>query len=260
MFDTHCHLNMPAFDDKLNEVIKEARESGVKQFLVPGTSLDNSKKAIDIVENYQNVYAAVGIHPTEDLEKLDLEETIQKFTDLVISNSRVVAIGEIGLDYFRYSAGYKTQKEFFTKLTKLAIKLDKALVVHNRHATEDIVKCLDEIGVASLAGSAVFHCCPAEKELLEYATKHKIYIGVDGDITYDQTKADFVKNVPLSLLVLETDSPYLTPFPSRLKTKYPNEPKNLIHVANFIAKIKGKKTAEIVVSATRNSLDLFGIN
>ncbi|QQS38466.1 TatD family hydrolase [Candidatus Woesebacteria bacterium] len=260
MFDTHCHLNSDEFVHDLKTVINNARDSGVKRFLVPGLDLESSRKAVEIVENFKGVYAAIGIHPTQDLENINITDALYKLTDLANSNVKVVAIGEVGLDYFRYQAGEFMQKEFFVSQIKLATKLNKALIIHNRHATDDIIKSIESVGSNSINGRAVFHCCPPEKDVLEYAIANNIFIGVDGDVTYDDTKKEFVKDIPLDLLVLETDSPYLTPYPTRSVKKYPNEPANLKYIAQCVGEIKNINSDDLVHICTSNANKLFDLD
>lgn len=259
MFDTHCHLNYSVFDDILGKVIDDAREVGVKYFMIPGTNLGDSKIAIKIANNFQNVYAAVGIHPTEDLESLDLQSCLIKLDEL-LDEEKVLAVGEIGLDYYRFKSPASVQKEFFREQVKLASRKNVAIIIHNRQSSSDVVKILDEIWAPHMDNRVVFHCSEVSDEVLDFALKRSIYIGVDGDVTYDNKKSEFIKKVPLDLLVLETDSPFLTPDPARQTNKFPNEPKNLIFIAEKIAEIKGEKVESIAQITTQNALTLFNID
>lgn len=259
MFDTHCHLNNDAFCDSLPQFVEDARSVGVTHFLIPGTSFVSSKRAVKITEDFQNVYAAVGIHPTENLQSLSIEEHMVKLEDFFKESTRAVAIGEIGLDYYRYTSGPLLQKKFFEAQIRLAVRLRKPVIIHNRHASEDITMCLNKIGVENISGQAVFHCCPPEEKLLQYAKENKIYVGVDGDVTYDSNKQDFVKEIPLELLLIETDSPYLTPEPIKSEKKFPNEPQNIIYIAQKISKIKNISFDKLKQVTMKNSLKLFSI-
>ena len=278
MFDTHCHLNFSAFDGILEKVISEAKNEGVEKFVVPGTDVETSKKAVEIAKKYEEIFAVVGIHPHHVKEiqnskiktqnynlKLEIKE-IEK----LLTHSKVVAIGEIGLDRHIYKKtkykDYKIDEEFIALQKKvflaqldLAKKYKKAVIIHNREAKDDLLKILNTCYLL-LDTPMVFHCCEPDFDLLNFAKKNHIYIGVDGDVTYDPKKQAFVKEIPLSLLVLETDSPFLTPAPllNDQKTKFPNNPKNLILVAQKVAEIKGEKVEKIIKLTKENGKRLFG--
>jgi TatD DNase family protein len=283
MFDTHCHLNFKVFDGRVEGVVKSAREIGVNHIVIPGTDVETSKKAVEIAEKFPGVYVAVGIHPHHVFE-IYSQASPSKFFDTVgplhpksaknlmallsklISNPKVVAIGEIGIDRHHYQRtkhqDYKVdenfvelQKEFFVEQIKLAKEYKKALIIHNREAKKEVLDILTTYYELLPINPAVFHCCEPDFELLEFAKKHKIFIGVDGDVVYWKEKQEFVKKVPLEILVLETDSPYLSPF-----RKFPNEPKNISFIAKFIAKLKGIKKAEVQEKTTINAKTLFGIS
>ena len=261
MFDTHCHLNLDPLFEEHDKIIKDARAAGVSHLLIPSTNWENAKRALEIVENFQNVYMSVGVHPTEKLDSIRVSSLATRLEDLVKSNFKIVAIGEVGLDYYHTTksldvAGPVAQKEFFEAQLRIAIKLDLPVIIHNRLATDDVLDIMTSIGVSNFSGKAVFHCCPAEERLLEFAKKHTIYIGVDGDVTYDKEKQAFIQLVPEELLLLETDSPYLTPEPVRSKKRFPNTPANLAYTADRVSEIKEK---DIRKSSFDNSLQLFSL-
>lgn len=263
MFDTHCHLNLDEFDNKLENTINKARESGVECFMIPGVDYSTSKKAAQIATDFEEVYAAVGIHPTTRLDS-DIDEEIVRIEHLAGETVIVRAIGEIGLDYYHLSKdlevpGPDEQIHMFTAQLKLAVKLNLPVIIHNRQSTEDILSCLNEVGVSNFEKRAVFHCCPAEEELLEYAIKNKIFIGVDGDVTYDDNKKEFVKRIPDDLLVIETDSPYLTPEPVRSEKRFPNTPANLVHTLDAIATARGEDKDKLQKMTFENSATLFAL-
>lgn len=239
--------------------MSSAKESGVENIVVPSVDLESAKRALEIAEIYGNVYVAAGIHPTKDLEKLDLGKTLYLLEENASLSKKVVAIGEIGLDYFRYKSPSRIQRKYFEEQLKLAAKLGKAVIIHNRQAGQDIISCIESVGVASFRGKIVFHCCPPEDLLLEYAIKNSIYLGVDGDVTYDNQKQEFVKSIPLELLVLETDSPFLIPEPLRSQKVFPNEPKYLNLVAEKVADLKDVEEEYIIEVTTENAKRLFEI-
>ncbi|MDO9028442.1 MAG: TatD family hydrolase [Candidatus Roizmanbacteria bacterium] len=294
MFDTHCHLNFQAFENSLDQVISEAKKAGVNQIIIPGTDVETSKKAIEIAEKSQGIYAAVGIHPHHVFElllkaryrkffngkqktvknlvsSLFLENELKKIEDLLTSN-KVVAVGEVGIDRHYYQKtryeGYQIsqklvdfQKRFFIEQIKLAHKYKKALIIHSREATEDLLDVLLKIENCKLKINMVFHCCEPDKKLLQFAIDHKIFIGVDGDVTYWKEKQEFIKTVPIEMLVLETDSPFLMPrllsIPRPL-IRY-NEPKNLVLIAEFIAKLLNVSINRLIEVTTENAKKLFSI-
>jgi len=295
LFDTHCHLNFKAFDGRVEEVVDNAKKVGVNNIIVPGTDVESSRKAVEIAEKYQGVYAAVGIHPhhvyqylkdseskflsheslpsesegsrkRKNFSSSSFEQDIIEIEKL-LKNSKVVAVGEIGIDKHYYQkTKYKNyqvnpelvegQKDLFTEQIKLAIKYKKALIIHNREAKKEVLKVLSEPTFAkALAGKAVFHCCEPDEELLEFAKKNKIYIGTDGDITYRKDKQEFIKEISLDMLVLETDSPFLAP-----DKKFPNEPKNIPLIAGFIAQLLHCPIDKLAKQTTENARRLFSIN
>jgi TatD DNase family protein len=261
MFDTHCHLNLPFFENTYFEVMEKAREEGVNLILIPGVNIETSKRAIEIAQTFNNVYAAVGIHPTEKLDEYDLDKTIFQLEELITASDRVVAVGEIGLDYYHLNTPARIQKEFLKEQLKLAIKYDKAIILHSRHSSEDIIPALKEVGLENIKGKTVLHCCEPIQELSDFAIKNEIYIGVDGDVTYDPEKAEFIKKVPVNLLILETDSPFLTPEPIRSHNidKDNNEPKYIKYIAEKVANIMGISVEVLVEITTKNAKRLLNI-
>ena len=203
-----------------------------------------------------------------------------KSIEKLLTNPKVVAVGEVGIDRHIYQKtkypDYKIEEEFvklqkiiLIEQIKLSIKYDKSLVLHNREAKADMIEVLNNIWDKKLEGRSVFHCCEPDFELLNFAKDHKMFIGVDGDITYykeksfgfAQDKQEFIKTVPLEMLVLETDSPFLNPEPNRAKEGGTNnEPKNIKVIAEFIAKLKGITVDEVAKITTNNARRLFSVS
>jgi TatD DNase family protein len=280
-------------DGKVEEVIRAAKRAGVNYIVVPGTDVETSKKAVEIAEKYPEVYAAVGIHPHHVFEifktqvsffstvssrsagprrlskkqKPSLYLSELKNIEKLLTHPKVVAIGEVGIDRHIYRKtkyqDYKIeekfielQKEFLKEQIKLAVKYDKSLILHSREAKKDTLEVLSEPALSkALAGKAVFHCCEPDEEILGFAIDHKIFIGVDGDITYRKDKQEFIKKVPLEMLVLETDSPFLSP-----DQKSMNEPKNIKPIAEFIAKLLNCSLDSLSKQTTENAKRLFKIS
>ena len=207
-----------------------------------------------------------------ELRISNLEEELNNIRAL-LSHPKVVAIGEVGIDRHIYQKtkypDYKIEEEFvelqkifLKEQIKLAIKYDKSLILHNREAREDTLKILWEMWDKKLEGRAVFHCCEPDPvrtgldmSLLAFAKEHKMFIGVDGDVFYKKEKQEFIKTVPLEMLVLETDSPFLSP-----DKKSQNEPKNIRIIAEFVAKIKGIIIDKVVKQTTENAQVLFKVS
>ena len=189
----------------------------------------------------------------------------------LLIHPKVVAIGEVGIDKHQYSITkyqkyivnnqfVQTQKDLLVRQIKLAIKCKKSLILHNREAKKEMLEILSTYWDKKLEGRTVFHCCEPDEGLLDFAIKHHIFIGVDGDVTYSKEKQEFVKKIPLEMLVLETDSPLLLPEPLRSKKLYPNKPGNLVLIVDYIAKLR-KQSKELIIKQTvQNSLKLFSIN
>ncbi len=284
MFDTHCHLNFKAFDGKVKELIEDAKAAGVSYIVVPGTDLETSKRAVEIANSPSvipsevegSIFAAVGIHPHHVYEfriknlELRMKEYVKEIESL-LKNKKVVAIGEVGVDRHYYNRTkyqeYKIdetfielQKELLKDQIKLAIKYNLSLILHNRKAKKDMLHVLNDVWDGKLEGRSVFHCCEPDEELLEFAKQHKIYLGVDGDVTYRKDKQEFIKKVPLEMLVLETDSPFLLPEPLRSYKKFPNKPENLKIIAECIAKLKALPLQGFMDTVSENSMRLFNIS
>lgn len=280
MFDTHCHLNFKAYGKNREEIIRKTRESGVSHVVVPGTNVDTSQAAVLLADTHEGIYASVGIHPHHVFELYIrlckggsfadvVDAEIEKIRRLV-SSPKVVAVGELGLDRHMYvKTKYEeyhvtddfvgVQKEVMIRQIYIALEHDKSVIIHNREASLDLLKVMEEVWDEKLRGRAVFHCCEPNDELLNYAVRHGIYIGVDGDITYDNRKKSFIQSVPEELLVLETDGPYLLPEPLRSQKAYPNAPYNLEIIAETVARWRSSSVESIKKRTAENGKRLFGL-
>jgi len=279
MFDTHCHLNFARFTppkgDGVDAVIRRAHEAGVSHILIPGTNRQTSETACSIAVEHENTYAAVGIHPHHVFEQY--REGRSLFADELhaigelLKDEKVLAVGEVGLDKHQYEGtkypSYAVtpefvllQKDVLAEQIKLALVYGKSLILHNREAMDELIPLLETVWDRALSGRTVFHCCEPDRRLLDFAIAHDIFIGVDGDVTYMPEKQAFVREIPRELLVVETDSPYLLPEPLRAKKKYPNEPKNIPLVADFIAEVRGEPTQEVRRYTMENAMRLFGLH
>ncbi len=254
MFDTHCHLNDEALLSRVDEVIKDAKEAGVDRFLVVGWDKASSLIAIQLAEQYDCVYAAIGFHPENifDATDEDFEETMK-----YINHPKVVAVGEIGLDYHWTKDPIKRelQKEWFIKQIDFANEHHKPISIHNREAFADSLEILKEH--RPLYGG-VMHCYSGSVELLKEVLDIGLHIGLDGPLTFlnAKTPKEVCEAVPLDRLLTETDSPYLAPHPLRGTV---NEPKNLGWIVNEMANVKGLSKKHIMDVTYNNALKLFGI-
>lgn len=259
LFDTHCHLYSKRLKRDLNTIVNNSRE--VKYFLVPGIDISSSKESIEMARMYDTVYSAVGIHP-ENVNPLSYNE-VEEIKQILQSDfQKVVAIGEVGLDNVDNQNDQNSlnfQASVLGEQIRLAIEFSKSLILHSRNTDRLLVETLTNHWNDSLAHRTVFHCCEASSLLLDFATSQKIFIGIDGDVTYNRERQDFVKNIPLDLLVLETDSPYLLPEPLKSQKAYPNKPENLQYVAMAVSQLLDIDIFELSKVTTQNALRLFNL-
>lgn len=262
MVDVHCHLNFHAFDNDLDEVIKRAHDQGVEKIINVGTSIESSYRAVELAKKYDNLFAIVGIHP-HHADKLSegWETELKK----IAKNKKVVAIGEIGLDYFSYKSNGivdpKIQKKVFETQIQLAHELKLPLQIHNRQAGSDTIGILKHHKNMLMEIPGMFHCFAATREVLIDVLDMNFCVGFDGNITYDGiakgetiSLSELCKLTPIEQIVVETDSPYLTPQPHRGGR---NEPSYVIIVAEFIAGLKNISPGEIDSITTQNAKRIF---
>lgn len=262
MIDAHCHLNFPNYKTDLEEVIKRAFDKGVEKIINAGTSVEDSKKAVELSEKFENLFSIVGVHPhdAKTLQKDWLEEIEE-----LAKKPKTLAIGEIGLDYFNHKdVDKKIQKEVFSKQIELAIKLKLPLQIHSRKAANDVIDILKSFKNELPDRPGMFHCMSGDLDYLSKVLDLGFYVGFDGNITYkglapgeNTPLKDLVAYSPLNRIVCETDSPFLTPVPFRGGV---NEPSYVIIVAENIAKIKDSSFEEIEEKSTQNVNELFKLN
>lgn len=255
--DTHCHLNLNTFESDLEEVLERAFETGVGKILVPGIDVETSIRAVEIAQQYSpQVFAAVGIHPNSAGDCWSQTA----FSEIVeLSKApRVVAIGEIGLDYYRNYTPANIQREAFEAQLELSEKRGLPVVIHNRKAEDDLLQILQTwVSAENLSKpSGVWHSFEGPLELAHQVIKLGFYLGVSGPITYKNAdeKKRVVRAMPVERLLIETDSPYLTPHPHRGKR---NEPMFVSLVAEELANQFNLPLMEIWQITTRNATSLF---
>lgn len=256
LFDSHSHYNDEQFDNDREEIIKKIYEAGIEKVVVLGDNVENSKKAIDIAKNHDFIYSAVGIHPSEisaSEEKIDNE--ILEIEELA-RNDKVVAIGEIGLDYHWEKDKKGLQKYAFLEQIKLANMLKLPIVVHSRDAIMDTIEILKGDIVPRKKG--ILHCCQLNKDLVKAGLEAGFYISFAGPITFKSSKnaLEIIQMVPDDRILIETDSPYLSPEPNRGQR---NDSRNVKYIAQRIAEIKGKTLEEIAKTTYENAMRIFQI-
>lgn len=249
LIDTHAHLDMGHYDDDRKEVIRRANKHGIG-FINMGLDLPSSKKSIQLAERHEYVYAGVGFHPHE-ASKFN-SSALGKLRE-ISQSSFVKAIGEIGLDYYRDNSPRDEQQNAFEAQLKLAVELDLPVSIHNRDSTEDLLRILKS---QAEVPAGVVHSFFGDYHLGEEFIELGFHLGLSGPVTFDEDQElqETVKNLPLDRLVLETDSPFLTPVPNRGKR---NEPGYLEFIAKQVAKLKNTTLEEVVEITTDNARRIF---
>lgn len=254
LFDTHVHLNAEQYEDDLQEVINRALEKGVQNMVVVGFDEPTIKKAIQIAETYDFIYASVGWHP---VDAVDMTDEHLAWIEELAQHPKVVALGEMGLDYHWDKSPKEVQKDVFRRQIRLARKVNLPIIIHNRDATEDVVTILKEEHVEEVGG--IMHCFTGSIEVAKQCMDMNMYISFGGPVTFKKAKKpkEVATELPLDKLLIETDCPYLTPHPFRGKR---NEPGYVSYVAEQIAELKGITYEELADITTANAKKLFGIN
>lgn len=246
--DSHCHIFNEYYTD-IAEILKKAEESKVDKFIVAATDIKSSVEVLNLAKEYKNIYICLGIHPDSIDNSLD---EFEKILVENVDNEKLVAIGEIGLDYYYGKDTRDMQIKYFEYQLSLAEKYDLPVVVHSRDATKDTIDCLKKYRV-----TGVIHCFTGSLDTAKIYMKMGFYIGVNGVMTFKKAKIDeVIKEIPLEKLVLETDSPYLTPEPYR---KYKNQPAYIYTIAQYLANLKGVSLEEISRITEKNIKDIFDI-
>ena len=256
LFDSHCHLDDEKFDQDREEIIAHIFSSGVTKLISAGYSVASSKRALELALKYPQIYTVSGISPNDILENAQkIDAQINEIKNLA-QNKKIVGIGEIGLDYYWNKENKELQQYAFIKQIKMANELNLPIVIHTREAVMDTLEILKKHPVNK---KGVFHCCPLNTELIKEALKLGYYISFAGPVTFKNSKnADEVINqVPEDRILIETDSPYLSPEPNRGKR---NDSSNVKYIAEKIAKVKGKSIEEIAKITYENACRIFDID
>ena len=250
--DSHAHLEMNDFDRDRNEVVRRAEGAGVDLIITVGTTLDDCRKAISIANTFKNVYAAIGIHPHE---VKDIDETTYETIKIMAKMDKVVAFGEIGLDFFRNLSPRDVQIRRFEEQLELAGEIGLPIIIHDRDAHQETLKMLER---RKGIHRGVIHCFSGDYRMAEKCLDMGFYISVTGAITFGKSEKlkEVVRQIPVTNLLLETDAPYLTPHPYRGKR---NEPAYVIHTARKVAEIKGMSLEELTSLTYQNTKNVFCI-
>mgnify|MGYP000943381882 FL=1 len=253
LFDTHCHLYDTAYDADRPAVLERARAAGIGRMLCPATDRQSSEACVELARHYDGIYAAVGIHPQEAgrVQPGDIE-AIRRMAE---QEPFVVAIGEVGLDYHYDTPARDTQKEIFIEMIGLARDLDLPIDIHDREAHGDTMEILRRYG-KGLRG--VFHCYSGSLEMTTELIRMGFYFGFTGTVVFPNSKRakQVASRIPMERILIETDSPYLTPPPYRGRR---NEPAYVRYVAEEIARLRGLDVEYVTSQTTANGLQVFGI-
>lgn len=254
LVDTHCHLDFDKFDEDREAIVQRAAEYGVTRIIVPALDLQNCEAVLKLTEQYEGVFAAIGIHPNATAVLPDKWlQTIKTYAQ----QPKVVAIGEIGLDYYWDDSPKAAQHEALRQQLALAAALELPVIIHNREASADVVRLLAESPLAGRARPGVLHSFSADWATAQAALDMGFYLGFTGPVTFKKAEElrQIVAKVPLERILVETDAPFLTPHPYRGKR---NEPGYVRFVAEKIAEIRGMETAVFARQTTANAERLFG--
>jgi len=251
LIDTHAHLYYDKMFNNLDVVIQEAKKNSVKKIICIGTDLKTSKQSVDIAEKYNNIYAAVGIHPhdSKDVNK----DYINELEILVKKSKKVIAIGEIGIDHFRNLSPKKIQEKVMIEQIELAKSLSLPIIFHNRDADNDILEILKCHPIEK----ALAHCFSSDLNFAKELLDINVLLSFSGNVTFKNSiNQTALKNISLKNFVLETDCPFLAPQPFRGK---PNEPKYVKDIAMFISEFLDIDFEEIAKQTTKNAEEFFNI-
>lgn len=255
LIDSHCHLNFNAFDDDRAEVLARAAEAGVVALINPATNLGDSRQIVTMSEQIPNLFATVGVHPNDagGVDEVTLEQLHQ-----LAQHPRVVAIGEIGLDYYWDSAPRPVQQQVFEQQLALAKTVGKPVIIHQRDAAADTMAILRRWAAAGDHPGLVLHSFSGDLAMAKEALALGFYIGISGPVTFKNARdlPEIVAAVPLNRLLVETDAPFLTPHPFRGKR---NEPARVKLIAEKIAELRGLPFIELSRQLTANTVKLFGL-
>ncbi len=253
LFDSHAHLDDKRFDNDREDIIQRAKENGISYIMNPGADFESSVRAIDLANKYEMIYAAVGVHPHE---AKTMDDIMLELLKGMTRKPKVMAIGEIGLDYHYDNSPRDVQKRWFREQIRLAKEVNLPIIIHDREANNDVMNILKE--EQAFDTGVLLHCYSGSAELAKQYIKLGALISIAGPITFKNARKtmEVVEAIPLEYLMIETDSPYLTPVPHRGKR---NESSYVRFVGERIAEIKGISIDEVARQTTENAKRYFGI-
>jgi TatD DNase family protein len=254
LIDTHCHLTFEPLSEDVPGVVERSRAAGVDGWITIGTLLEDSRRAVALAGRYENMYAAVGIHP-HDAQSADTR-TLEELKE-VARHEKVVAIGETGLDFHYNFSKQPDQKRVFAAHLDIARELGLPVVIHSRNAFDETMEILDGCG-RGLAG-VVFHCFSGSAEQARLVLDQGYFVSFTGVVTFKNAEStrEAAEVVPLDRMMIETDCPYMSPEPVR--GQKPNEPALMVHTAGFMARLKGVSQEDFARATTRTAVGFFGL-
>lgn len=253
IFESHAHYEDKRFDEDRKELLDRFREKGIAKVVNVGSGIETSKQSIALAKEYDFVYASVGVHPENAME---LEKENFDVLKTLLQEEKVVAVGEIGLDYYWDEPEREIQKKWFEKQIELAKEVQKPMIVHSRDAAQDTLQILKDFGGSEVGG--VIHCFSYGKEIARTCMDMGFYIGIGGVVTFKNAKKlkEVAEYVPLDRILLETDCPYMAPEPHRGKR---NSSLYIPHIAEKIAEIKGITPEEVIEKTYENAKKMYRI-
>lgn len=260
MIDTHCHLNFDAFDANRDIIIDSAAKVGVTRIIIPAVDVETTQQALDLSQQYEGIFAAVGVHPNSTA---DFSDDTLAHIEKQSQQPKVIAIGEIGLDYHWDKSPKAKQISSFEAQLELATKRELPVIIHNRDASEDVIRILEQwvkdLPEALKDRAGVLHSFSAPQEIAERALAIGFYLGFTGPITFKKAEdlRNIARSVPLDKILVETDAPFLTPEPFR--GKRPNKPEYIPHIVDRLAGLKTITTDEMASITTENAIRLFNL-
>lgn len=255
-FDNHAHLDDERFNDDRDEIIEKIHNDEIDKFVSAGYSLESSKKSIELSKKYDFIYSTCGVSPNDIPQtEEELWKELSEIKKIAKENKKVVAIGEIGLDYHWNIENKELQKKAFIEQIKIANELELPIQIHTREAVMDTLEILKQNNVNK---KGIFHCCPLNRELVKEGLKLGFYISFAGPVTFKNSKNanEIIEMVPNDKMLIETDSPYLSPEPFRGKR---NDPRNVKLVAKKIAEVKNITIEDVAGITYKNAINIFDL-
>ena len=255
MIDTHAHIDMDSYDEDREATIQRARDHGVKYIVNIGCDVESSQRSVELTEHYDFIYATAGVHPHDTK---NINGTTYDELRILLDHPKVIALGEIGLDYFKNYSPQDVQRRHFRKQIELAKELNKPIIIHSRDAKEDMIAILSDYYNDPNGKSGIFHCFSDDQELADAALAMGFYISFAGTVTFKNADnlRQIAKTIPADRLFAETDCPFMAPVPNRGKR---NEPAFVNHTAEKLAEVRGLKIEDVERTMELNFYDLFGV-